>query len=82
MANRKRWSDLSEGARKLIITGAVIEGMLKVAALADLRHRPSGDVRGPKWIWAAVILLVNSFGGAPIAYFAFGRRQRVDPTDR
>ncbi|HEX9033163.1 MAG TPA: PLD nuclease N-terminal domain-containing protein [Streptosporangiaceae bacterium] len=79
MAERKRWSDLSEGTRKLIIIGAAAEGLLKVAALADLRRRPASDVRGPKWLWAAVIVLVNSFGGAPLCYFAFGRRQRPGP---
>lgn len=75
MAARKRWSELSVRSRRLIVIGAVAEGVLKTAALADLRRRPGSQVRGPKLLWAVVIVLVNSFGGAPLAYFAFGRRR-------
>ncbi len=62
-------------ARMLIIAGGVAEAGLKTAALVDLRHRPSAQVRGPKWLWAAVVVVVNFFGGAPLCYFAFGRRR-------
>jgi hypothetical protein len=74
MADRQ-WSDLSTGTRRLIIGGAVAEGILKVAALVDMARRPADQIRGSKWIWAPTVLLVNSFGGAPLAYFAFGRRR-------
>ena len=74
MAGRK-WSDLSTSTQRLIIAGAVAEGILKVAALVDIARRPAEQVRGPKWVWAPTVLLVNSFGGAPLAYFAFGRRR-------
>jgi len=73
MANRK-WGDLSATTRRWIITGAVAEGVLKVAALVDIARRPASEIRGSKWVWAPTVLLVNSFGGAPLAYFAFGRR--------
>jgi hypothetical protein len=72
----KRWSDLSEGQRRFIVIGGAIEGLLKVAALADLARRPSTQVNGRKWVWALVLVLVNSVGGAPLAYFLFGRRNR------
>jgi hypothetical protein len=75
MADRK-WSDLSTRTRKLIIVAAVAEGILKVAALVDIARRPASQIRGPKWVWAPTVVLVNSFGGAPLAYFAFGRRQK------
>lgn len=74
MANRK-WSDLSPRTRRLIVAGAVAEGILKVAALVDIVRRPAYQIRGPKWVWAPTVLVVNSFGGAPLAYFAFGRRR-------
>jgi hypothetical protein len=74
MANRK-WSDLSTGTRRLIIGAGVAEGILKVAALVDMARRPADQIRGSKWIWAPTVVLVNSFGGAPLAYFAFGRRR-------
>jgi hypothetical protein len=75
MALRKQWSDLSEGTRRLVISAAVAEGILKVAALVDIVRRPPSQVRGPKWLWAAVVALVGSAGVIPVSYFVFGRRQ-------
>jgi len=75
MATRKKWSDLSQRNQALIITAAVAEGSLKVAALVDIKRRPASQVRGSKWVWATVVVLVNSFGLAPLSYFAFGRRR-------
>jgi hypothetical protein len=71
---RRRWSDLSERSRRLIIITGVGEAALKVAALLDLRRRRADEVRGSKKVWAAAILLTNTVGAVPIAYFAFGRR--------
>jgi hypothetical protein len=71
----RRWSDLDQRTRRLIVVGAVVEGMLKVAALNDLRRRPAGEIRGRKWVWATVVTLANSAGLVPLAYFRFGRRR-------
>jgi hypothetical protein len=75
MAARKQWSDLSGRTRGLLITAAVVEGALKVAALIDMKRRPASQIRGPKWLWAAVVTVVSSAGVVPIAYFVFGRRR-------
>ena len=75
MAARKQWSDLSERNRRLLIAAAVVEGILKVAALVDLKRRPASQVRGPKWLWATVVAVVSSAGVVPVSYFMFGRRQ-------
>ena len=75
MAAKRGWSDLDESTRKLIITVAVAEGILKVAALIDIKRRPASQIRGPKWLWAPVVAVVNSAGVVPISYFVFGRRQ-------
>ena len=75
MAAKRKWSDLSDRSRKLIITVAVAEGILKVAALIDIKRRPASQIRGPKWLWAPVVAVVNSAGVVPISYFVFGRRQ-------
>ena len=72
---RKRWSDLSPRSRRLIVIGVIFEGILKLAALVDLRRRPAEQIRGPKWAWAAAIGLSNSVGGVPVAYFLLGRRK-------
>jgi|GEM_PF-253810 len=59
----------------LIALGAVllVEIALDVIALVDLVRRPVARVAlGNKWIWVAVIVLVNLIGA--ILYFAIGRR--------
>lgn len=75
MAGRRRWSELSPGMRRFILVGASIEGLLKITALTDLARRPAAQVRGPKWAWAVVLVLANSVGAVPLAYFRFGRRR-------
>jgi hypothetical protein len=75
MATRKQWSDLSQRTRRLITITAVAEGILKVAALIDLKRRPASEIRGPKWLWATVVTVVSSAGVVPISYFVLGRRQ-------
>ena len=75
MAAKQQWSDLDERTRKLLITMAVAEGILKLAALIDIKRRPASQIRGPKWMWASVVTVVSSAGVIPISYFIFGRRQ-------
>jgi len=74
MTAPRRWSELSERTRRLIVAGAAVDGVLKIAALADLRRRPAIQVRGRKWVWATVLTLANSLGIVPLVYFRFGRR--------
>jgi len=75
MAVRRQWSDLSERNRRLLTITAVAEGILKLAALIDLKRRPASQIRGPKWLWATVVTVISSAGVVPISYFVFGRRQ-------
>ena len=75
MAKGRRWSDLSERNRRLLLIAGAVEGVLKIAALVDLTRRPATGVRGRKWVWATVITLANSVGVVPISYFLFGRRR-------
>ena len=79
MADRKQWSDLSERNRKLLIAAGVVEGCLKIAALIDNKRRPASQIRGPKWLWAAVVTVVSSAGLLPISYFVFGRKRPPTP---
>ena len=75
MATGRRWRDLSERNRRLILVGGAVEAILKVTALVDLKRRPATGIRGRKWVWATVITLANSVGLVPIGYFLFGRRR-------
>ena len=74
MARGRRWSDLSERDRRLVVLGAAVDAIMKSAALIDLRRRPATGIRGRKWVWATVITLANSVGIVPAGYFLFGRR--------
>jgi hypothetical protein len=59
----------------LIVLGAVLvlEIVLDVIALVDLYRWPVARVAlGNKWIWVAVIVLINLIGA--ILYFAIGRK--------
>ena len=73
---RRRWSELSPRNQRLVAIGAV-EGVLKLAALIDLARRPAAEVRGPKRRWAFAIVLLNSLGLVPLAYFIAGRRREL-----
>jgi hypothetical protein len=75
MATRKQWSDLSPRTRRLLTVTAVIEGILKLAALIDIKRRPASQIRGPKWLWATAVAVISSAGVLPISYFVFGRQQ-------
>ena len=75
MAAKRRWSDLSVRTRRLIIVGASLKGLLKVAALVDIWRRPASQVKGPKAAWAVAVALANSVGTVPLSYFFFGRRK-------
>jgi hypothetical protein len=81
MAARRQWNDLSPRSRRLLMTAAVADGILKVAALIDIKHRPASQIRGPRWLWAAVVTVVSSAGVVPISYFVFGRRQPRSQAD-
>jgi hypothetical protein len=63
MTARRQWNDLSERTRRLLITAAVAEGILRVAALIDIKRRPASQIRGRKWVWAAVVAVVSSARG-------------------
>ncbi|WP_067865229.1 DUF5652 family protein [Nocardia shimofusensis] len=73
MAKRK-WKDLSVRSRRLIVVTTVLEAILKIAALVDIARRPEAEIRGSKRKWATAVVLVNSVGAVPLAYFLFGRR--------
>jgi len=76
MTKRRRWKDLGQGPRRLLVVAAVVEGILKLAALIDIRGRPASQIRGPRWAWATAVAVVSSAGILPLSYFIFGRRRQ------
>ena len=54
-----------------LIPVIIIQLVLMISALADLIRRP--HVKGPKWVWALVIICINLIG--PIIYFVAGRQE-------
>ncbi len=68
---KKRWSELSPGARGAIVVGGVAELVVTTYALRDLVRRPGALVRGPKVVWLGSFV-VQPFG--PLLYLGVGRR--------
>jgi hypothetical protein len=77
----KRWSDLSDRSRRLIIAAAITEAILKTAVLVDLKHRPASQIRGSKRAWIVAAVLVNSAGLGPLSYFVFGRQRHAEAVE-
>lgn len=73
----RQWSDLSDRSRRLIITAAVAEAILKTAVIIDIRRRPASQIRGSKRMWVVAAVLVNSAGVGSLSYFVFGRRRHA-----
>jgi hypothetical protein len=72
MAGRVEWEDLSDGQRRGLTVGIVVQLALAVTAWRDLARRPAEQVRGPKALWAALIA-VNGVG--PVSYALVGVRR-------
>ena len=79
-----RWesnlSTLPAGALSALVLLALVVITLDVTALRDLYRRPTSQVVfANKWIWVAIILLVNILGA--IIYLAAARKPAIGPDD-
>jgi bacteriorhodopsin len=74
MAAKKKWSERSRRSRALIVATGVVEVVLLVATLLDIKRRPADQIKGSKRMWTA-LAFINIVG--PIAYFTLGRRGRA-----
>ena len=72
MAAKRKWSDYSEHSRRLMVAAGVVEVVLLVATLIDIKRRPADQIKGSKRMWTA-LAFVNIAG--PISYFTLGRRR-------
>lgn len=71
---RSSWRDLDPRLRQVVLAAAGVEAGLKIAALIDLAQRSPAEVVGTRARWAVAILVLNTAGLLPIAYFLRGRR--------
>jgi hypothetical protein len=71
---RRRWSDFTPAQKAAIAIVGMVQVLLLVAALVDLRRRPAARINGNKKLWVFVSF-IDFFG--PIAYFLFGRKKGV-----
>ena len=71
-AKARRWSDLTDQQKRIVVVAIVVHAFIATFTLRDLRRRPAEAVRGPKLIWG-VWAMLNTTGS--ITYWLFGRRQ-------
>ena len=57
---------------QILVPIIILQLILMVTALVSLIKQE--ETRGPKWLWAIIILFVNLIG--PVVYFIFGRKDR------
>jgi len=69
---RKRWSDLTDRQKTVLLVAGSVQLSLAATAWTDLATRPRSQINGSKAAWAAAIA-VNFIG--PIAYFTLGIRR-------
>ena len=78
MKKRKRWQDLSPATKTRITVQGIVQGLINLLlliwAVRDLRHRSESEINGNKKVWM-VVALATPIG--PIAYFLFGRKRRT-----
>ena len=78
MKKRKRWQDLSPATKMRITVQGIAQGiinlLLLIWAVRDLRHRPDSEINGNKKVWM-LVAFATPIG--PIVYFLFGRKRRT-----
>lgn len=74
----KRWRELSDRQKTILLTLMSVQLSLLLTALVDIMYRPAGEINGSKRTWAA-LAFVNFIG--PIAYFVWGRKRGSSFTD-
>ncbi|MFZ2512481.1 MAG: hypothetical protein WAW85_15490 [Gordonia sp. (in: high G+C Gram-positive bacteria)] len=72
---KKKWNDMSDGAKVALVSVAAADAGLRVWAGRDLAGRANDDVNGPKWLWAAGLSVISSMGALPALYLLVGRKR-------
>ena len=72
MKTRRNWNELTPEQRGAIAGVGLIQVLLLIAALVDIRRRPAAKINGNKKLWT-LAAFINFVG--PISYFLFGRKR-------
>jgi hypothetical protein len=77
----KRWQDLSPATKTRITVQGMVQGLINLLliiwAIRDLRRRPASQINGNKKVWTLVAFATPV---GPMIYFLFGRK-RSTPTE-
>lgn len=69
---RKSWKELSVSQKVTNVAVAIMESMLTMWALWDIKQRPEDQINGKKRTWV-MTSLIQPFG--PAIYLIFGRKR-------
>ena len=73
-----RWPDFSSAKKARITVQGIAQGIINLLliiwAVRDLRHRSDADINGNRKIW---MLAAFAPPVGPLAYFLFGRKRRL-----
>ena len=72
MKTTRKWNELTPVQQATIAGVGLIQVLLLIAALADIRRRPAAQINGNKKLWT-LAAFINFVG--PVAYFVFGRKR-------
>ena len=72
MTTKRKWNELTPVQQATIAGVGLVQIVLLIAALVDLRRRPAGQINGNKKLWT-LAAFINFVG--PVAYFVFGRKR-------
>lgn len=67
-----KWSEVLGFDWKLLLPLLAVQIILIIVALVDLIRNEKERIRGPKWLWAIIIIVGEILG--PVVYFVLGRR--------
>ena len=72
---KKKWKDLSNQQKGVVVATTAVDMGLHTWAGRDLASRTQEEINGPKWAWGLGLGVVNSVGILPAVYLIWGRKR-------
>ncbi|GAB06364.1 hypothetical protein GII30_13980 [Gordonia amarae] len=72
---KKKWKDLSNQQKGVVVATTAVDMGLRTWAGRDLASRTQEEINGPKWAWGLGLGVVNSVGILPAVYLIWGRKR-------